>query len=328
MNYLLAVGAAAIAVSICLLVYRRIAEAPALLLVLAILFSAWEGGLGPALLCAALGAFAIDFWFIEPSGQIDLTPGTLLRVAVFMAIAYAVSSLTIARRRAADELARTNLELERRVAERTAELLEERNRVAREIHDNLAQGFTGILIQLEAVRMALDEPEEARRHIQTARTLARECLEEARRSVWAMRPRALEEATLAAAISRSVEPIISSAGVALQVEVQGEPRPLPPGYEEELLRIAQEATTNALRHGRPGSIRIAVEYGERDVSLRIVDDGSGFDVGGPLSSGFGMRSMRERAARIGGELRVTGRSGGGIEVLAIAPVAERDARVR
>jgi signal transduction histidine kinase len=326
--YGLAAAAAGVAGLIAAALANRIAEAPPLLFVLAVLFSAWYGGLGPALLCTAIAACAIDYWFIYPPATVDLTPGTLLRVGVFAAVSATVSQLTVARRRAALARSRTNDELEQRVAERTAALeraanalLEERSRFAREIHDHLAQGLTGVLVQLAAAKQVLaNDTAAAERHIATARSLAKESLEEARRSVWALRPQALEGVGLAQAIGRVLEQMTTGTAVPGEMDVRGAARPLAPNIEDDLLSICKEALANALRHSTPASIRVELLYGETEVVLTVTDDGAGFEVSDNGSGGFGLRSMRERAARMGGSLRLTSGAGRGTTVSASAPV--------
>ena len=187
-------------------------------------------------------------------------------------------------------------------------ILAERSRMAREIHDTLAQGFTGIVIQLEAAEDGLQEndPEAAVAHLGRARALARTSLAEARRSVWALRPEVLEERDLPTALRLLAEQMGAQTAVAFQLE--GIPRPLPPAVEDALLRIGQEGVTNAIRHAKATAVTIALAYQPAAVQLRVADNGRGFDPTQTPSSngqgGFGLTSMRERATNIGGQLPI------------------------
>ncbi len=201
-------------------------------------------------------------------------------------------------------------------------VLAERNRLAREIHDTLAQGFTGILIQLEAAEDLLEtggEPQQAAARLARARSLARESLQEARRSVQALRPAALQEQDLAAALYDLAQR--QTAGTALQarVAVTGKRRPAPEPVAAALLRIAQEAVTNALKHSGATHIDLALHYGPDALTLTVVDDGRGFDLEGG-SAGFGLQGMRERAALIGAHLQIQAQPGAGVRLLCRAPL--------
>jgi signal transduction histidine kinase len=183
-------------------------------------------------------------------------------------------------------------------------LLRERNRIAREIHDTLAQGFTGIVIQLEAAEDTLvDAPDAAQNHLARARTLARDSLSEARRSVWALRSEM--QTDLVGALQRQAESLTAGTKISVQVTQEGLPHPLSPNLEQNLLRIGQEALTNALRHGKAERIRIQVSYASDCIELKVEDDGIGFDLELAKSHhGFGLIGMRERAQEMGGQLEV------------------------
>ncbi|HKA55894.1 MAG TPA: PAS domain S-box protein [Candidatus Binatia bacterium] len=204
-------------------------------------------------------------------------------------------------------------------------VLEERNRMAREIHDTLSQGFTGIIVQLEAAEDVLEEaPEEVetvRDHIALARTLARESLAEARRSVWELRPQALEHGDLPAALSHLVRRI--TLGTALRGEflLEGSPRALPPDVEEHFVRISQEALANVLQHAQAHTVRVTLTYDPHRVLLCVEDDGQGTTPVSGRRSGFGLISMKERSERLGGGLTVTSRPGHGTKLLVTVPSA-------
>lgn len=256
-----------------------------------------------------------------------------------------------ARRKAESELADLRDRLEALVEERTADLAEanaalcreiaerksaeerartllvaERTRMAREIHDTLAQGLVGIIIQLEAGEDALGggpvpEIASVHAHMQRARELARESLTEARRSVWALRPQVLEQADLLSALVLMAHNRTLGNSVAAEFACVGVPRALPPRVEDDLLRIAQEAVSNALQHAEARRVRIALSYEAKHVEMRVEDDGRGFDPSKEErpEGGHGLRSMRERAARIGGQLELSSRSGAGVTVRVVAP---------
>jgi PAS domain S-box-containing protein len=260
-----------------------------------------------------------------------------------------VLSLTdiTAHKQAEEALRAMHDELEARVQERTAELahayeavqrevlerervearergvvVEERTRIAHEIHDTLAQGFTGIVIQLEAAEDALaDAPDVARAHLLRARALARESLAEARRSVWALRPLALETDGLAQALLHLVNRLAQESRTQIEFSLQGVPRSSGLEVEHHLLRIGQEALTNALRHAQAHRIRVTLTCHPEQVELSIEDDGRGLGPAGPPARrGFGLRTMQERAQRIGGQLTIASEPGQGTRVVAAAPI--------
>ncbi len=197
-----------------------------------------------------------------------------------------------------------------------ASILEERNRMAREIHDTLAQAFTGVLVHMGAIsRLAKTNPEAIQSHIQTVRDLARSGLTEARRSVGALRPQLLEEGNLWTALERFVSSMQFSPETRLICEIIGTPYALPPDAENNLLRIGQEAFTNAVKYAHANEIRIELVYEPTQCCLRIRDDGQGFKVNNTtLSQGFGLLGMSERAEHIGAQLSIDSQLGQGTEV--------------
>ncbi|MEH2117772.1 AAA family ATPase [Nostoc sp.] len=205
---------------------------------------------------------------------------------------------------------------DRKLAE-AASILEERNRMAREIHDTLAQSFTGILLQVGAATQVLaDDPEATQVHLEMIEELARAGLAGARRSVSALRPRLLEEGNLESALHRIVAQMRSTTDTALICETQGTAYSLPTEVENNLLRIGQEALTNAIKHASAGEIRVELVYNETQCVLRVKDDGRGFGVGSiPLSGGFGLLGMSERAERISAQLAIQSQPGQGTEII-------------
>jgi signal transduction histidine kinase len=160
---------------------------------------------------------------------------------------------------------------------REAGIADERARMAREIHDTLAQGLTGIITQLQAAEHAGQDPAGWRRHVEAATTLARESLSEARRSVDALRPEPLETARFPDALAGVAERWSALNGVAVQVTTTGTVRPIRPEAESALLRTAQEALANVARHARATRVGLTLSYMDGQVALDVRDDGQGFD---------------------------------------------------
>ena len=199
-------------------------------------------------------------------------------------------------------------------------VLAERGRFAREIHDSLAQGLTSISLQLECVRGEVSsDPDKARHHLENARSLVRDSLREARRTVWNLRPLALGEADLATALQRSATELTRDGKIAAHQEIEGTPRPLSAECENTLLRIGQEALTNAARYSAASRIVVRLRYGGDWVMLSVRDDGRGFDVAERVGKGFGLTGMHERVAALGGSLSIDSKPGEGTEVSATLP---------
>jgi signal transduction histidine kinase len=212
-------------------------------------------------------------------------------------------------------------------ASRTAEeqqrsaIIAERMRFARDIHDTLAQGFTGIMMQLNAAEQRLqDNPEQARLHIQRARNLAGESIEEAQQSILALRNVALVSGSLLSAIEQIGHKLTADSGVRLESRLEGAPYSLPEQHEANLLRIAQEALTNAVRHAGAGTIEVLLAYRTGSVLLEIGDSGRGMNTAGH-SSGFGIEGMEKRAEQIGGEFKMMTGPGRGTRVIVTVPGA-------
>ncbi|RUR76973.1 PAS domain S-box protein [Trichormus variabilis] len=199
-----------------------------------------------------------------------------------------------------------------------ASILEERNRMAREIHDTLAQAFTGILAQVGAAKQVLtDDLEATESHLDLIKELARTGLVEARRSVVALRPQLLEEGSLQSALHRLVAQLRTAAiDTTLYYEIEGAVYSLPTEIESNLLRMGQEALTNAIRHANADEIRVELVYDRDRFCLRVRDNGQGFGVGSiPASEGFGLLGMSERAERIGAQLTIRSQPGQGTEIV-------------
>jgi signal transduction histidine kinase len=206
---------------------------------------------------------------------------------------------------------------------REAGILDERARMAREIHDTIAQGLTGIITQLEAANQAHDRPADRRRHLENAERLARESLGEARRSVEASMPAALESATLPDALVDVAREWSELNGIPAEVTVTGNVIALHPEIEVALLRIAQEALANVARHAGASRVRLTLSFIGDVVTLDVRDDGVGF---GPnttdasaASTGFGLSGMRQRVARVAGSLAIESAPGRGTALSARVP---------
>jgi signal transduction histidine kinase len=210
-------------------------------------------------------------------------------------------------------------------------VMEERNRMAREIHDTLAQGFSGIILQLEAGEQALGSDLPAlQRHLNQARNLARKSLAEARRSVWNLRPQALEQRPLADAIKEEVDRFSQSTGVNAKFNILGDRRDLPPELEAGILRIFQESMANVRKHAKATEVEVNLTFNEAAAELAVRDNGVGFKpkVSGDVDRGkkkrdtFGLISMRERARGLGGTFEVQSQSGKGTLVKIVIPIGK------
>ena len=215
-----------------------------------------------------------------------------------------------------------------RLADESAQLAraEERARLAREIHDTLAQGLTAIALHLEgALHHLTAQPERARQRLQRALLTTRESLEDARRSVLDLRASPLTGKPLLTAVRALSRKFTSETGI--RVRVRGEAtRPLPMRVEAELYRIAQEALVNVRRHAEATDVEIVLQQTPRRVRLSVRDKGHGFDPRAVSAERHGLVGMRERAKLLGGTLRVTSRRRppSGTTVVATVPVAERE----
>ncbi|WP_307845197.1 sensor histidine kinase [Planomonospora sp. ID67723] len=249
------------------------------------------------------------------------------------------------REQALAELSRTNRLLEATLAENTglhaqllaqareAGILDERQRMAREIHDTLAQGLTGIIAQLQAAEQMHEVPAPWVRPFDAVKSLARESLAEARRSVDALRPEPLETARLSDALADVADRWSKLHGLAVQVTTTGTARPMTPEAEFALLRTAQEALANVAKHAGATRVGVTLSYLDDEVALDVRDDGRGFEPSGleagtaadgspgPPSrgGGFGLTIMRQRVEELSGTLRIESEPGAGTGISACVP---------
>ncbi|KGN32876.1 histidine kinase [Knoellia sinensis KCTC 19936] len=242
--------------------------------------------------------------------------------------------LTVEQASTIGELERVNADLQRALAEnaelhetvvaqaRLAGVHEERQRLAREIHDTIAQTLAGALTQLQA---AGADPSQGHR-VARATDLIREALGEARRSVMDLAPAPLDQAGLVDAVTRLVREWDAEHAPLAALVVTGEARHLHPEVEATVIRIAQESLANVAKHASADRVGVTLSYEDRELILDVRDDGVGFDTGaasGPTS--FGLRGMRQRAERLAGELEVESRPGGGTAVSLRLPALGREA---
>ncbi|WP_078489899.1 sensor histidine kinase [Streptomyces bikiniensis] len=265
--------------------------------------------------------------------------GPLLGAAVAVATVLGYQALyreSERRRRLIEELVATRAELA--AAERHAGTLAERERLAREIHDTLAQGLSSIQLLLRAAERALPPGSPAAGHIERARRAAQDNLAEARRFVRALTPSDLEHGSLAAALERLCEPGAGpygpgtgthgpGTGPRVRFSVSGTPVELPTPYEVALLRIAQSALANTVRHASASRAEITLSFMDASVTLDVVDDGEGFEPGSVRPSsegGFGLPAMRSRAESLGGTFTVESAPGQGTAVAVSLPLSPED----
>jgi len=201
-----------------------------------------------------------------------------------------------------------------------AAVFEERNRMARDIHDTLAQGFTGVIVQLEAAEDAIScgYRKEADNHLHRAGELARQSLSEARRSVHALRPRALQEHNFWDALKDTIKNTTVGTALHTKFAAQGKPPKLPQLWQENLLHIGQEALTNTLKYAHARNFETRLTYKARELRLELRDDGDGFKVK-DRHDGVGLTGIRERVEQMGGKLKIASSRNKGTKVIVVMP---------
>ncbi|MEU5551844.1 sensor histidine kinase [Micromonospora sp. NPDC047793] len=200
---------------------------------------------------------------------------------------------------------------------REAGVLDERHRMAGEIHDSLAQGLTGIITQMQAAQRVWHSPPQAREHVDRALALARDGLDEARRSVQALRPRQLEAAHLPDALGDLARRWEDDTGITVRFEITGEQVALSPAIDVTLFRVAQEALHNVVRHARASRVGLTLSYLTDVVLLDVRDDGRGMN--GGSAQGFGLRSMMQRVRSVGGVVEIESAPGEGSAISVRVP---------
>jgi len=253
----------------------------------------------------------------------------------------ALNTLIREKEAAQNELLEAHVQLEERVKERTAQLkfqitarkeselqskatLAERTRLAQELHDTLGQTLTGVALQLDTTaKLFEEEPDGANHHLEVARNLIAQSQTEVRHSVWNLRCRALEQFDLPSALKSSSRQLTDGTSIHVEVTARGQVRPLPEVIEENLLRIAQEALTNVIKHSGATCAEIELDYGSGNVVMHIKDNGRGFVMDnrtGPDQGHFGLLGISERIKRIRGEAVVTSTPDLGTTVRVQAPL--------
>ncbi len=210
---------------------------------------------------------------------------------------------------------------------RSLAVTEERNRMAREIHDTLAQGFTGIILQLEATEQDMGDTvtEDVQKHLNQARSLARKSLAEARRSVWNLSPQALEQLKLDEAVQHEVDRFHHDNGIEATFALYGQKRDIPPDTGTAIFRICQEALANVAKHAQATQVDVSLNFENNEVELMVKDNGTGFEPGpeGKMgkAGGFGLISMRERALGQNGKFEVQSGKGEGTVIKVSIPLS-------
>lgn len=230
------------------------------------------------------------------------------------------------RRELIEQLEATRAQLA--AAERREGALQERERLAREIHDTLSQGFTSIVMHLEAAEQALpDDPVTLRRHMDRARETARDSLRQAREVVHDLRPDLLAERSLPQAIERVGARWSEEHEIAVTTTTTGNVVVLPPGVDVTLLRVTQEALANVRKHAQATAVTVTLSYMGDVVVLDVQDDGAGLDGASPppFGGGFGLKAMRERVEQLGGKMLVESEAGEGTTLMIEMPIAGGEA---
>jgi len=239
------------------------------------------------------------------------------------------------------ELQKAHDTLEWRVKERTEQLkfqitakkeaevqfkatLTERTRLAKDLHDTIEQTMTGLTLQLNTVRKLFQvDPKTTTHRLELIRNMVRMCRVDLKRSIWDLRSRELEQFDLCKAVSVSANRIADNAGIRVEVETKGNVRPLPEVIEENLLRICQEAVTNAVKHSGAILVKIELEFGNQNIILKVQDNGKGFmpeNCAGPNDGHFGLLGMAERAKRLDGQIFIASAPGAGTSIRAELPL--------
>ncbi|MER5951976.1 sensor histidine kinase [Streptomyces sp. NPDC001904] len=301
-------------------------QRPAILASVVIVAGSQSGGLWPdsPLGWAVFGALVVaNTAFVVITGHLQEKEQERARVQV--RTIHELAETNAALQAALDENAHLHSQL--LVQAREAGVADERRRLAAEIHDTIAQGLTGIIAQLQVVKNA-PTLETAREHLDRADALARHSLGEARRSVHNLSPAALADASLPEALKKTVADWGGRTGVRAEFTLTGTAQPLHDEIEATLLRITEEALSNAARHARATRVGVTLSFMAGEVTLDVRDDGCGFDpIALPArtgSAGFGLDGMRARAERLTGDVTIESEPGSGTAISARVPLVPHD----
>jgi signal transduction histidine kinase len=260
---------------------------------------------------------------LYPSGQwfliLMLILGLLTIATIIAAFISSIIKQSTERQRLIDELTRSRADLMK--MEREAGRLTERQRLARDIHDTLAQHFTSIIMHLAAAKHG--SPEAVQSEVQQAEDAAREGLDGLRRIVLDMRPEQIEKASLIEAVEELAARWSAENGVQVKMKVTGTPRSLSSSAETALLRISQEAMHNITKHAQAKNVNITFSFMEDLFVMDIADDGRGFEPS-KIRNGFGMKTMRDRAEELSGTLTIESEQGMGTAIAVSIPISEEN----
>lgn len=281
-----------------------------LLLVLAL---ASTRGLYAAILTSLLAFLSFDFFFFPPPYTFLVVKAEdLLTLVVFLTTAIITGQMALALRRRAEQARSREREL-RSLYEQAQELasLQERQRLARELHDSVSQVLYSIGLGAHTARDALEsDPEQAAASIDYVLALTEAGLAEMRALIFELRPESLELEGLVAALSRQVAVLRTRHKLTVNVDLGEEPA-IPLEMKQALYRIAQEALHNIVRHAHASAVELRLAALASEITLEVHDNGKGFDPSASFPGHLGLRSMHERAAKIGGRLTIESRSGRG-----------------
>jgi PAS domain S-box-containing protein len=280
------------------------------------LVQAWETAFHEA------RSFELDFRIIWPNGAIRhlhaMAQPVLDDAGAVVEVIGAVMDVTD-RKRAERALRRAR---ERALEAHYTAVLEERTRLARDIHDTLLQGFTGIALKLVAATGRVTEPPDSVEALRNLISLAQQTLIDARRAVWDLRAPSLEGADLSATLRNAAEDCVRGTELKLEYDVGGPTRSVDQEIQEVMVRVLQEAITNAVKHARARSIRVRLSFEGRGIRLSVIDDGQGFVLDPDLRSyggHWGLLGMRERATQVHGKLSLRSTPDHGAEVVLLIP---------
>jgi signal transduction histidine kinase len=256
--------------------------------------------------------YPTEHWF----AILMLILGLLIISTIIGAFITSIIKQSTDRQRLIDDLTRSRANLMK--VEREAGRLTERQRLARDIHDTLAQHFTSIIMHLSAAKYS--NPESVQSEVQQAEESAREGLAEIRRIVWDMRPEQIEKASLVEAIEELAARWSAENSVLVKMKVTGTPRSLTSSAETALLRISQEAMHNITKHAQAKNVNITFSFMEDLFVMDIADDGLGFDPS-KTSNGFGLKTMRDRIEELNGIFTIESEQGRGTAIAVSLPIS-------
>lgn len=325
---LLAVGGVALVTVVIAVthLYPRI-QTVSLMYLIIVLALASTRGLSAAILTSLLASFSVDFFFVSPFYTLAFAQiEDLFTLFVFLVAAILTSQLASALRRRVEQANVREREL-RRLYEQAQELaaLQERQHLARELHDSVSQVLYSISLGAHTVLDALESQDYEQARLSTAYviSLVEAGLTEMRALIFELRPQSLETEGLVAALNRQVAVLRSRHKLAVEFGLEREPD-LPLEKKEALYRIAQEALHNIVKHARASHVVLCLTIQQEEIFLEVHDNGRGFDPGDPFPGHLGLRSMRERAMKVGGALSIESRPGRETTIRVCIPLVVED----